>query len=141
MLEATQGRRPVTLDHYHYYLEQRRAFLDFQQNFNPDHSPIPEMGADHAHWHTEAANRLEEIEHLARIANIRKSQIKRLEAAGAIRMQQLAETTTDRIPKLDRPRYEVLPPPSPNGRLLGHLVEFHRREDKPKWWRSTAGTR
>jgi predicted RecB family nuclease len=48
-------------------------------------------------------------DHLSRVANIRQSQIGRLEAAGITTMEQLAESTAG------PPRgLALLPPPSPN---------------------------
>jgi uncharacterized protein len=123
MLEAVQGRRPDTfdivlgnhevvtlrtVDHIHYYLEQRRAFLEFHDGFDADRRPVPGMGEDHGPWETEAADYLEEIDHLSRVANIRQSQIGRLEAAGITTMEQLAESTADRIPRLDRTVFDRL---------------------------------
>jgi len=66
------------------------------------------MGEDHAHWATEASDYLEEIDHLSRVANIRQSQIGRLEAAGITTMEQLAESTAERIPRLDRTVFDRL---------------------------------
>jgi uncharacterized protein len=123
MLEAAQGRRPEafdlvlgnndsvtlrTVDHFHYYLEQRRVFVEFHRDFDPERRPIPEMGEDHAHWDAEAHTYLDEIDHLSRVANIRRSQIGRLEAAGITTLTQLAESTADRIPKLDRTVFDRL---------------------------------
>lgn len=117
MLEAAQGVRPATLElvlgngelfalrteeHIHYYLEQRRAFLDFQRDFDPKHRPVPEMGQDHGLWDAEAEAYLESIDHLSRVANIRKMQIRRLEAAGITTMTALAQSRAERVPKLDR---------------------------------------
>lgn len=123
MLEAVQGRRPETfdivlgnhevvtlrtVDHIHYYLEQRRAFLEFHDGFDADRRPVPGMGEDHRPWETEAADYLEEIDHLSRVAGIRQSQIGRLEAAGITTMEQLAESTAERIPRLDRTVFDRL---------------------------------
>jgi uncharacterized protein len=123
MLEAVQGVRPAFLElvlgsgevvrlrtdeHLHYYREQRRAFLEFQRDFDPARCPVPEIDEDHGHWSDRAAAYLEEIDHLSRVANIRKSQIRRIEAAGITTLTALAESTAERLPKLERGVFERL---------------------------------
>lgn len=123
MLEAMQRRRPErcelllgngelvslrTADHLFYYLEQRRAFLEFHDTFDPERRPTPELGEEHAPWSGEAEAYLESIDHLSRVAGIRRSQIGRLEAAGIATMAALAACRETRIPKLSVLQYERL---------------------------------
>jgi len=117
MLEAVQGLRPErleivlgnremvelrTTDFFHYYLQLKRAFLEFMEEFDPDERPTPEPGADHGRWTSHSEAYLQEIDHLSQVANIRRNQIKRLEAAGIGTMHQLAESPLERVPRLDR---------------------------------------
>jgi len=123
MLEAMQGRRPEscelllgnqelvslrTADHFHYYLEQKRAFLAFHDAFDAERQPVPAMGEDHVQWTGEATAYLERIDHLSRVANIRKTQIERLEAAGITTMAALAASRDERIPKLNAAQFQRL---------------------------------
>ena len=141
MLEAAQGVRPATLElvlgggdvvslrtdeHVHYYIEQRRAFLEFQERFDPTRRPVPEMGEDHGPWSGEAAAHLERIDHLSRVANIRGSQIRRLEAAGITTLAVLAESRVERVPKLERAVLDRL-------RLQARLQRESAGLDRPKY--------
>ena len=124
MLEAVQGIRPQNLhiilgnkkpvsfrtnDYYFYYLQLKEAFLAFHDNFKADEAPeINNWNGDFGRWtgHVEAL--LKKKDHLCRVANITKSQIKKLNQAGIATFSQLANSKLDRIPKLDQIIYQRL---------------------------------
>jgi uncharacterized protein len=123
MLEAMQGLRPErlevvlgnrervelrTLDYVHYYARLRDEFLAFMADFDPAREPVPEARADHSPWSSHAEARLEALDHLSRVANIRTTQIRRLEAAGITTMRALAESALERVPRLETSIFERL---------------------------------
>ncbi|HOW74211.1 MAG TPA: TM0106 family RecB-like putative nuclease [Phycisphaerae bacterium] len=116
MLEALQGRRPElvrvvlgagevrkfrTEDAFYYYLRLREAYLDQFAAFDPEQAPFPAPGANHGRWASHAEKLLEEVDHLCRVANIRQSQIKKLEASGISTLKALAATGVTRVPHLE----------------------------------------
>jgi uncharacterized protein len=132
---TTEGHPDVrslrTQDYYYYYLALKRAFLDFHRTFDAEQVPDPSLSTEHGRWSAYAQQRLETCDH-SRIANISKTQIKRLQAAGIDTVAALAATDLERISKLadetfarlqqqaqlqtqsrgqERPFYEVLPHP------------------------------
>ncbi len=116
MLEHIQERRPAevsvvlgtnervayrTDDYFFFYRVLKRAFLEMQAAFDPARRPLPEAGADHRRW-TELAERiLEERDHPSRVANITSLQVRRLEATGIRTMRDLADSTIERVPRMD----------------------------------------
>ena len=120
-----------TEDYIHYYRQLQRSFLQFIAAFNAAEPPIP-RGNSHGFWQDEAERKLLELDHLSQVANITRTQIRRLEAAGITTMQQLADVDpASRIFRLDAqifrrlnqqarlqkqsvglevPCYEVIPP-------------------------------
>lgn len=112
MLETMQGRRPRNIEFilgtglkqqfktdsfFYYYLHLRRAFLQFQQDFDPCIMPNPGFERSFGRWSTVAARLLEESDHLSRVARITRGQIKRLENAGITTMKALPTTTQSNI--------------------------------------------
>lgn len=154
LLEKTLGARPrwITLalgsgeavrlptdDYFFYYLQLKRAFLEFQAAFDPGAMPDPGLSASHGRWSTCAEAIFEASDHLSRIARITLSQIRKLDAAGIRTVSQLASNPPRRVPgmrqetlerlvvqarlqvgsrDLDRPLYEVRPP-SPDDERRG----------------------
>lgn len=146
MLCATQGVLPQeiaivlgtkethtfrTEDYFYYYTSLKEAFLQFQNDFDanlpPSHIELPSF----SRWHTHGQKMLEERDSLARVANIRRIQMAKLEKAGIETMTSLATSMDMHIPKmspttfqtlkqqarlqiesigLHRPKYEVIPP-------------------------------
>lgn len=104
-LEAMQGVLPArfgfilgdgreetfrTIDYIHYYRALRERFLAFQQAWRADACPDPAADRGCGRWTTAATAILEARDHLSRVANISRSQIKRLEAAGITTLTALA---------------------------------------------------
>ncbi len=127
---APNVRSLRTQDYYYYYLVLKRAFLDFHRVFDAQQAPDPSLLAEHGRWSAYAQQCLKAADHLSLIANISKTQIKRLQAVGIDTVAALVDTELARIPKLAdetlarlkqqaqlqkqsldqaRPLYEVLP--------------------------------
>lgn len=105
MLEALQGRRPevmqvvlgtgervrLQVDRYiYYYAHLKRAFLAFQRRFDATNPPHPALSATHGRWSGVAGAMLAATDHVSGVANIRRSQMQRLERAGIHTMAALA---------------------------------------------------
>lgn len=123
MLEAIQGVLPDfigvvlgdstsklfrTGDYYYYYKQLKNEFLEKQHNFDPTKRPFPEPRVEHGRWNTLAEKILEEADHLSKVANIRKTQITKLETAGIKTFTELAKSTETRIPKMETNTLRVL---------------------------------
>jgi uncharacterized protein len=105
LLEAAQHKRPEhvcivlgsgsqerlrTGSYFYYYKAIKRAFLQQQHSFDPDHVPRLSGTADYRQWAGHVRRLLEERDDLSFVANIRASQIEKLQAAGITTMTQLA---------------------------------------------------
>ncbi len=71
-----------TEDYYFYYKQLKARFLAQQAAFDPTQRPTPTGLEDHGRWSTTAKQILEDKDDLSRVANIRKTQIKRLSQNG-----------------------------------------------------------
>ena len=85
--------------HYSYFEALKAKFLEFQNEFTGDLSqrPDPAFCTDFGNWSEVAEQYLQESDSLSCIANIRKSQIKKLNAASLYTQKSLAETTAPSI--------------------------------------------
>ena len=130
VLGSGEVRHYRTADYFHYYLSLKQAFLGQQQLFHPDHHPEPQPGADHGRWQSSAEEHWEAVDHLCRVADIRRGQIRRLNQAGVATLEALAKGRSEvpglgdkvlarlvqqaRLQRdsegLDRPRFELLVP-------------------------------
>lgn len=124
MLEELQGIRPKKLhiilgdkeqysfnteDYYYYYLQVKQAFLAFHELYQPNSQPdITRWDSAFDRWTGYVEELLETQDHLCRVANITKSQIKKLKAAGVTTFTMLADSDVDRIPKLDQAIFQRL---------------------------------
>ncbi len=119
-----------TLDYLYYYRQLKETFLKTQAAFDRTKQPIPDGMADHRRWTSHAEKILDDLDHLSRVANIRRTQIRKLESAGINTLTGLAQTTVPKLARLepasfqtlksqarlqhesiglDRPKYQVLP--------------------------------
>jgi predicted RecB family nuclease len=89
-----------TEDYYFYYKQLKARFLTQQAAFDPSQRPTPTGLDDHGRWSTIAKQILEEKDDLSRVANIRKTQIKRLSQNGITTLRALAESTAAYLPKM-----------------------------------------
>lgn len=108
MLESIQQRMPGTLtvalgngkdvsfktaDYFSYYRCIKADFLQAQADFDCAAQPDPADSDAWGRWSDHANSLLLERDHLIQVANIRKSQIARLTAAGITTMSQLADVS------------------------------------------------
>lgn len=135
-------------DFIHYYRRVRDSFLALQDGFTGDFKdrPEPMARANHGRWTSHADAYLDERDHLVRVAGISVGQIRKLNASGIQRLEQLAtaknlpvrkmaeptltklttqaklqhQTRQDRKTNPDAlPRFEVLNATGPNGEPIG----------------------
>lgn len=94
LLESVQGIRPAefqlllgsgeiqthpTEQYFYYYQRVRQSFLEFMSAFDADAMPIPTPGEDrHGRWQDYANTILLDRDHLSQVANITRSQIRKL---------------------------------------------------------------
>lgn len=123
MLEAIQGKLPDcigivlgdgsqkrfrTADFFYYYRCLKLAFEESQTNFNIDERPIPNGMDHHGRWNEAAVSILEELDHLSRIANIRRVQIKKLETVGLTALKALATTELTHVSRMEPATFTTL---------------------------------
>jgi predicted RecB family nuclease len=155
MLEQVQQRLPGTLtvalgsgeneefktaDYLSYYQCIKASFLESQANFDSEAHPDPAASDSWGRWSEYANGLLLERDHLIQVANIRKTQIGKLNAAGITTMRQLANLAPDADIKginaqslaklgaqaaiqcgsagLDKPMFQILKPPGQGLELL-----------------------
>lgn len=101
LLGTGETKAYPTEQYIYYYRHLHQTFLDFMGEFCPQTPPLLSVG-NHGRWQDHADKQLVELDHLSLVANINRSQINRLESAGIVTVQELAEADPDqRIPKLD----------------------------------------
>ena len=146
MLESEQGLRPEKVaivlgdkkvnhlrvqDYFSYYSTLKSTFISFHNNWKIDNQPDPAESTSHGRWSQYAKNILAERRHLSLIANITKTQIKRLETVGINTIDDIANTSLKVVPKLNREIFERLKSQAelqissegkdkPNYRVLAH---------------------
>lgn len=123
MLEHEQGVRPENVaivlgskevvslrvqDYSAYYKSLKAAFLDYQANWTADEEPDPAESVSFGRWSKYAEEILSKRRHLSLVANITRTQIKRLESAGIKNIDALAITQLKAIPKLSGDIFERL---------------------------------
>jgi uncharacterized protein len=123
MLEALQGRLPEhagiilgngerkllrVSDYLFYYRSIKRAFLEQQQLFRPDSPPHFVGRADYRHWTGYVTGLLEARSDVSLVANVRGAQVEKLAAAGIVTMRDLAESTLELVPRMERNTFERL---------------------------------
>lgn len=112
MLEAIQQRQSGNIvivlgngeqesfkikDCFYYYLSLKKNFLLSQEQFDPYNMPDLADSKEWGCWSSYAEKLLIEKDHLFQVANITKSQIKKLNKAGVQTVQQLVDTNIKRI--------------------------------------------
>lgn len=102
-----------TLDYMSYYQAIKAEFLNAQDNFNALDQADPGQSESWGNWSDYANQLFLERDDLIQVANIRRNQIIRLNTAGIVSMQQLAELNEDtqvkgiNIPMLARLRSQA----------------------------------
>ena len=88
-------------DFCHYYRQLKAGFLELMKHFDADQPPpAPDPRADHGRWQSYADKILTDCDHLAQVAGINVSQIKKLSAAGITTVATLAKAGGKPVPKL-----------------------------------------
>jgi len=87
-----------TEDYLYYYRQVRRAFVEQQQRFNPDQPPDFSGLEEFGRWTTVAEQRIKELDHLSQVANIRRTQMRKLYSCGVHTMSQLAASQLGNVP-------------------------------------------
>lgn len=123
MLEAIQGTLPKSIsivlgdqsrktfqtnDYIYFYKQLKQAFIEFQETFSRTRPPDDMTAGHFSKWKGHSEKLLTERDSLTRIANIRKVQIQRLEAAGITTLKTLAESPLNSIPKMSPATFNVL---------------------------------
>ncbi|MGQ7847298.1 TM0106 family RecB-like putative nuclease [Granulosicoccus sp. 3-233] len=116
MLDAIQGHRAEHLvvalgngvkeripliDCFDYYKAVKRTFQAEQDAWRVDAEPDPARYNDHGNWSTYAADKLEQCDHLSRVARISRRQIERLESVGIRTMSALADSAERYVPGIE----------------------------------------
>ncbi|WP_440616928.1 TM0106 family RecB-like putative nuclease [Cysteiniphilum sp. 6C5] len=86
-----------TADYYDYYQILKSAFIADQNKFDPKQMPDPADSKNWGSWSDYAERLLTEQDHLFLVATITRGQIKKLNQAGILTMQQLANTTIEHV--------------------------------------------
>src|SRR5206468_10624219 len=86
--------------------------------FDPANRRSPDPGDDHGRWKSWVEKWVTEHDHLSRVTNISRSQVRKLEEAGVGTMQALAEMPDRRIPKLADAQRDKLRAQAPLQRTL-----------------------
>ena len=89
------------IDCFDYYKAVKQTFQAAQDAWHVDAEPDPARFTDHGSWSTYAAARLEESDHLSRVARITRRQIERLEAVGIDTMTALANSAERYVPGIE----------------------------------------
>jgi predicted RecB family nuclease len=79
-----------TEDYLYYYRQVRQRFLNQQNSIDPDQLPDFTGLEDFGWWKSAAEDRIKELDHLCQVANIRRTQIRKLHLSGIRTMSQLA---------------------------------------------------
>jgi uncharacterized protein len=97
-----------TEDHFYYYRQLKSQFVEFHEQFDPsdfvDDVSLPAFCI----WKTVGKKLLEERDDLSRVANIRKSQIVKLKAAGINTLTDLARSSLNSVPKMSKETFATL---------------------------------
>ena len=120
LLEAIQGRRPTDValvlgdgglvrfrldDFFYFHLALRETFAAFLRDWREDAPPVPDASSNHGRWQEAAERRLEELDHVSRVAFSTRNQVERLARAGIHTLAELAATA---LPKVAGIRDETL---------------------------------
>ena len=108
MLKDAQGVLPVNIaiilgdstkhviktnEFYYYYLQLKSRFFEFHDSFNPNDMPDPMNSKKWGRWESLKNKFVEDTDHLSQVANITRSQIKKLSSAGIKTMTDLASVS------------------------------------------------
>ena len=142
LLEVIRGFRPAELvfvlghgeerpfptrQFFHYYRRLRRAFSEFQAEWDRTRPPEPGLDQSWGRWEKTAERLLEASDHLSRVANITRGQVRRLEEAGIPTLSALAACEAGRrVSKVSDTVFERL-------RVQARLQLESRGHPQPLW--------
>ena len=126
VLGSKERKRPRVQDYAAYYGSLKSAFLEYQGNWSADVEPDPAESKSFGRWSRYAGDILSKRRHLSLVANVTRTQIKRMESAGICTIDELAETDLERIPKLSLDIFERL-------KAQAQLQISSEGQDKPKF--------
>src|SRR5207249_2298042 len=92
VLGNQEHKRYRTDDYFYFYRQLKNAFLKQQANFNANAQPEVYGLENFGRWDTYIREQLERCDHISRVANIRRIQIKRLRAAEITTLAGLGST-------------------------------------------------
>src|SRR5215210_6551171 len=93
-------RRFKTDDFFYYYLQLKGRFLGFQNDWVVSPNPDPGLDKSFGRWASWAEKLLAQSDHLSRVANITRGQVKHLEEHGITCLRALAASTITRVPRI-----------------------------------------
>ena len=123
MLEIEQGIRPKNVaivlgdkkiihirvqDYFAYYSLLKGYFISFHENWKKVDQPNPAESKTHGRWSQYAQNIFQETRHLSLIANITRTQIKRLESSGVYTIDDMSNSTMTSVKKINQDVLERL---------------------------------
>lgn len=79
-------------DYFHYYLSLKNRFLRFHNEFNENNMPDPAESRSFGRWETFATEHLKSRDHISLIANITRTQVKKLCSIGIATQEKLLTT-------------------------------------------------
>lgn len=93
-------KKSLRVDHYFaYYQALKDKFLKFHNNSGLEENH-PSKSSTFGRWSNLAKTILEKQDHLSQVANLSRSQIKKLEGAGILTMHELSSTRQKHIPQM-----------------------------------------
>ena len=142
LLEAIRGFRPgevvfvlgqgeqrsyPTRHYFHYYRQLRRSFLAFQAAWDTARLPDPGLDRSWGRWGGAAERLLAASDHLSRVANITRGQVRHCEDAGIASLTALAGSESDGRPRrVSQPVFDRL-------RVQARLQLESRGHPEPRW--------
>lgn len=142
LLETIRGHRPgevvfvfghgevkayPTRDYFYYYRQLRRSFSAFQEAWAVERVPDPGLDRTWGRWEKTAERLLAESDHLSRVANITRGQVRRLEETGVATLSALAGCGPELRPRrISEPVFDRL-------RLQARLQRESDGQTQPMW--------
>lgn len=90
-----------TNSYFYYYQQLKNSFLLAHNSFNPKNRPDPSDSKSWGRWTKYAETFLLEVDHLSQIANITRSQIKKLNKHGIKTVKELIDSENVSIPEIN----------------------------------------
>lgn len=95
-------------DYYHYYLALKKNFIHFQESFDVTNMPDPAESKTFGRWESFALENLRSRDHVALVANITRTQVKKLALAGVETVDDLVCAGSKDVPGIQVEIFEKL---------------------------------